>query len=424
MNESFEINLRGTKFLSTSPFVRDLMHALVKADQAATHPNGGFYVDRNPMIFHHILDYHSGGEFHLPKNICPLQARKEIEFWRIPSKGIHNCCYESLYNENEYQYTSIENLESDLKVQTNRSVSPMFGEKKVKNCLGRLRYKLLEAYLHPFTTWTGRVWLFISALVTITSVVVYLLNSDQHFRVSREGLPVLPYNLTYNMIVKNKKYLVFITTTREYVKSILEFFTNTFLLLELLVIFVITHQKRRFLLSLQNILNIATGLAVYVAWYIDVYSISTWENEHLDNFLIALGVFQSLRVIRFLRLVEFTPEMKILKLSLHESWREFVLLLMVLTAFSLIFGSIMFWVELDNPDTFPTVFISIWWAIITMTTVGYGDFYPKTVEGYCVAIVAAIFGLLLLAMPITILASNFNTFYNCYKYRKRHVLSK
>ncbi|XP_062584641.1 potassium voltage-gated channel subfamily C member 3-like [Saccostrea cucullata] len=401
------------------------MHALVKGDQATTYPSGGFYVDRNPMIFHHILDYHSGGEFHLPKNICPLQARKEIEFWRIPSKDIHNCCFEVLYNENNYQYTCIENLESDLKVQKNQSVSPLFGEKKVRNCLGRLRYKLLEAYLHPLTTWTGRVWLFISALVTITSVVVYLLNSDPKFRIPREGLSLLPYNLTYDMIIENEKLLFFITTTREHVKSVLEFLTNTFLLLELLVLFIITHHKRRFLLSLQNLLNFVTGLAVYVAMYIDIYSIYELGNEHFDNFMIALGVFQSLRVIRFLRLVESTPEMKILKLSLHESWREFVLLLMVLTAFSLIFGSIMFWMELDNPDTFPSIFISIWWAIITMTTVGYGDFYPKTPEGYCVAIVAAIFGLLLLAMPITILASNFNSFYNCYKYRKRHVeLSK
>jgi hypothetical protein len=159
MDDVIQISLRGTEFLSSSSSVKDFLYALVKQDKAVIHQNGQIYIDRNPFIFHHILDYYNGGEFHLPKNICPRQAQKEIEFWKIPSTDIPSCCYDVLYNENEVEYTSIEKLESDLKSQTKQSISPTVTGPRFRNCVARLRYKLLEAHLHPFSTWTGRVGL-------------------------------------------------------------------------------------------------------------------------------------------------------------------------------------------------------------------------------------------------------------------------
>lgn len=269
-----------------------------------------------------------------------------------------------------------------------------------------------------------QIWIFISALVTITSVVVYLLNSDEHFRIPREGLPILSYNLTFEEVEVNHKYLVLKTTTREPIKSALEQFTNVLLLLELILKFAITHQKKSFVCSIQNVLELLAGISVFFVVYLDRHGAEFMDEPVMDDLLVVIGILQGLRVIRVLRLVESSPGMKVLKLSLKESWREFALLVMVLMSFSLIFGSTMYWIELDHPDTFPDIFVSIWWALITMTTVGYGDFYPKTTGGYCIAILAAVFGLLLLAMPITILASNFNAFYNCYNYRRRHLLSR
>lgn len=222
-----------------------------------------------------------------------------------------------------------------------------------------------------------QIWIFISALVTITSVVVYLLNSDEQFRIPREDLPVLPYNLTYEEAIVNHKYLVLIKTAREPTKSALEQLTNVFLLLELILKFAITHQKKSFVCSLQNVLELLTGISVFFVVYLDRNGAEFMDDPVLEDILVVIGILQGLRVIRVLRLVESTPGMKVLKLSLKESWREFALLVMVLTSFSLIFGSTMYWIELDHPDTFPNIFVSIWWALITMTTIGYGDFTPK-----------------------------------------------
>ena len=157
MDDPFTINMRGSTFLSSSSLLRDLISNMVKSHCAIIRQTGEFFIDRNPLIFHHVSDYYSGNEFHLPKNICPIQAQKEVDFWKIPSKDIPTCCYEVLYNDTETQYSSIENFESDLKTQVRQTVSPLLGETKKSNPLERLRYRLLEARTHPFSTWTGRV---------------------------------------------------------------------------------------------------------------------------------------------------------------------------------------------------------------------------------------------------------------------------
>jgi hypothetical protein len=113
--------------------------------------------------------------------------------------------------------------------------------------------------------------------------------------------------------------------------------------------------------------------------------------------------------------------MKMLKLSLLKSKNEILLFITVLTSFAFIFGSCVYWAEFLNPDTYPNIFIGIWWAFVTMTTVGYGDFYPKTTSGYVVGVLTSMFGMVLLAMPIATIASNFSKIYDCYIYRKIHL---
>lgn len=134
-----------------------------------------------------------------------------------------------------------------------------------------------------------------------------------------------------------------------------------------------------------------------------------------------LQVLYSLRVIRIFRIIDTSSEVKMLKLSLLKSRNEFLLFVMVLISFAFIFGSCIFWAEFLNPDTYPNIFIGIWWAFITMTTVGYGDFYPKTTSGYFVGVLTSTFGLILLTMPIATISSNISKIYDCYNFRKTHL---
>lgn len=78
----------------------------------------------------------------------------------------------------------------------------------------------------------------------------------------------------------------------------------------------------------------------------------------------------------------------------------------------IIFASLEFSFEkMDETSMFTSIPSTIWWCIVTMTTVGYGDSYPVTVWGKLVAIVAMLSGILIFALPITVIGSNYESAY-------------
>jgi len=60
-----------------------------------------------------------------------------------------------------------------------------------------------------------------------------------------------------------------------------------------------------------------------------------------------------------------------------------------------------------QPDAFPNILATLWWAVITLTTVGYGDVYPVTILGKLLSGVISILGIILIALPSGIISSGF-----------------
>ncbi|XP_052075493.1 potassium voltage-gated channel subfamily C member 1-like [Mytilus californianus] len=70
----------------------------------------------------------------------------------------------------------------------------------------------------------------------------------------------------------------------------------------------------------------------------------------------------------------------------------------------LLFANLIYFAELRDPTTSSDMVIGLWWSVVTMTTVGYGDEVPKSALGRIFASLCAVSGLLLLAMPIAVIA--------------------
>ncbi|XP_062584627.1 potassium voltage-gated channel subfamily C member 3-like, partial [Saccostrea cucullata] len=412
-----EINLRGTKFSTSSSSVQNILEKLSMCGRAEILADGSYYLDRNPLIFHHILDFYTEGEFHLPRNICPLQARKEMEFWVIPFSEIPVCCYETLYDDKEAEYKAIGLLENEVRHQMDD-----YNVIKSKSPKSSVRDKLLYALNFPLQSLLGKIWLFVVAIVTAASIAVFLLESSAYFRVQRMGQPT---NKTIQLAGNNQKFYKLLVTKTAKEMAFAEIFSNTVLTFDLILRFIISPMKKQFCKRPQNILELLTELVIFT--FVALEYLVDYE-KYINNFSYVFStlmqIFYSLRVFRIFRIIESCSEMKMLKLSLQKSLNEFCLFVTVLITFAFIFGSWMFWAEFYNPETFPNIFFGIWWVIVTMTTVGYGDFFPKTTAGYFVGVLTSIFGLILLAMPIATIASNFSKIYDCYNFRKTHIKTK
>ncbi|WP_334180326.1 potassium channel family protein [Pseudoxanthomonas sp.] len=125
--------------------------------------------------------------------------------------------------------------------------------------------------------------------------------------------------------------------------------------------------------------------------------------------VMALRLVRLLRILRLAKLGRMSSALGLLY-GVVASRKYELMVTLGLASTLLIFGaSALYWIEGDlQPDKFGSIPRALWWAVITLTTIGYGDVYPITPAGKFVAGLVAISGIGLIAMPTGILASAFS----------------
>lgn len=123
-----------------------------------------------------------------------------------------------------------------------------------------------------------------------------------------------------------------------------------------------------------------------------------------SQYLLVIRVLRVLRIFRVFKLVQYLNEVSLLMSALRASRRKIVVFLFLVVTLVLIFGSIMYVVEGERHG-FTSIPRSIYWAIVTMTTVGYGDIAPKTGFGQAIAALVMIVGFSIIAVPTGIVTS-------------------
>jgi voltage-gated potassium channel len=121
-----------------------------------------------------------------------------------------------------------------------------------------------------------------------------------------------------------------------------------------------------------------------------------------------LRVLLVFRMVRFLKLARYSPAIRSLLDALYSERRALFGCFVILVGATLFAASIMHVVERHaQPDKFGTIPDAMWWAIVTLGTIGYGDVVPVTALGRVVAAVTIFVGLIMVALPIGIVATAF-----------------
>jgi voltage-gated potassium channel len=128
-------------------------------------------------------------------------------------------------------------------------------------------------------------------------------------------------------------------------------------------------------------------------------------------FAVDLRILRVLRLIRLLRIFKLGRHSKALKTILDvlkETRSELSITFFVAFVLLLLSSTLMYYIEHDvQPESFASIGHSFWWAIATLTTVGYGDVYPITAAGKILGGITAIIGIGFLALPTGIISSAF-----------------
>jgi voltage-gated potassium channel len=154
-----------------------------------------------------------------------------------------------------------------------------------------------------------------------------------------------------------------------------------------------TDSVRRYSLSFFGLVDLGSILPTYLSLIVPSAS-----------FLLVIRVLRVLRIFRILKLLRYLSEANLLMRALAQSRRKIFIFLFGVLTLNIIFGALMFLVE-GPANGFTSIPASMYWAIVTITTVGYGDISPQTGFGRVIASLAMVTGYAIIAIPTGIVSS-------------------
>lgn len=203
--------------------------------------------------------------------------------------------------------------------------------------------------------------------ITILILIVYSV-----FTLSIETLPGLPEKTLYLLRISE-----IVVTTIFSVEYILRIYT--------------ADKKLGYIFSFYGLIDLIAILPFYLSLGID---------------LRGLRLFRLFRIFRILKLTRYTKALNTFKKALSVA-KEEVVLFLIATSLLLYLSAvgIYYFENAVQPDQFKSIFHSLWWAVATLTTVGYGDIYPITAGGKVFTFMILMIGLGIVAVPAGLVAS-------------------
>nr|AIU98509.1 Kv3 family voltage-gated potassium channel protein [Polyorchis penicillatus] len=357
---------------------------------------GEFFFDRNPIWFPYILNYYRLGKIHCPPDVCGSQFEEELQYWGIDESVIDSCCWDN-YRKHKKADINLQTLEIGEEEGQSSSLPDIENQMINQHHIETEIYMMPETNAHGYFerhfrkykpgVWTtledpnssqlAQIYAFLSMLFIIVSVSTFCLETISYF----EDPDTFQHQFLF----------------------VIESICVTWFCFELVIRFMVCPNKWKFVRNIMNWIDLCAVVP---------YFISLGFSHHVKT-IVVLRIIRLIRVFRILKLSRHSYGLQILGHTLKASCRELCLLVFFLSIGVVIFSSLIYYAEKETEGTkFTSIPSAFWWSIVTMTTIGYGDVVPITLSGKLVGTLCALCGVLVIALPVPVVVSNFSLYYS------------
>ncbi|XP_060589893.1 potassium voltage-gated channel subfamily B member 2-like [Ruditapes philippinarum] len=446
-----KINLSGTHFEFDREILENrersrLVEMCDEADKNAAPME--FFVNRPSDCFVAVLSFYQTGELHMPATVCPKAFKKELIYWGVSETELDKCC--------RYRYFSffdtLDTHEKFRQATYNQAISdgmhiPPDKGRKIK-CLRRKLWRVIDFKERTVIAKIYLTLVFTMVLVSIMTLgfstvpafqrklskcelLEFLEHSEHQYAeeaktklgdpdcsesVYKDNSDLVDDKLSWeqtNEIYVDGKLTTYRTNVTlpskrvpYFVFDVLELITSAFFTTDLLLRLVTCPSLKIFIQSITNLIDILAVAGFYV--HLTVINIER-EHRYSISWIRFINYLQIFRVMRLFRIVRNVRASRVLTFSLRQNGRDMTLLvLLVMIEVSTAACLIYFIEDRETIDSIPEAW---YWAIITLTTVGYGDITIKTGAGRVVAAILAICAVIFLAITLPMFVNNFLMLY-------------
>ncbi|XP_068257482.1 voltage-gated potassium channel KCNC2 isoform X6 [Nyctibius grandis] len=397
-----------------------------------------FFFDRHPGVFAYVLNYYRTGKLHCPADVCGPLFEEELAFWGIDETDVEPCCWMTYRQHRDaeealdiFEAPDLLTGEPPLDGDDDDLAAKRLGIEDVGATAEgkggrwrRLQPRVWALFEDPYSSRAARFIAFASLFFILVSITTFCLETHEAFNTI--------INKTEQVINGTETVLQYEIETDPaltYVEGVcVVWFT-----FEFLVRVVFSPNKLEFI---KNLLNIIDFVAI-LPFYLEV-GLSGLSSKAAKDVLGFLRVVRFVRILRIFKLTRHFVGLRVLGHTLRASTNEFLLLIIFLALGVLIFATMIYYAERvgaqpNDPSAsehtqFKNIPIGFWWAVVTMTTLGYGDMYPRTWSGMLVGALCALAGVLTIAMPVPVIVNNFGMYYSLAmakqklpRKRKKHI---
>ncbi len=287
-----------------------------------------FYFDRDPFIFNSILSFNTKNLLHFNNNECVSHLFNELNYWfnnhkEEYEKLIDYCC--------KYKYFSqLDSLNKDLEfkeeaIQEYHTINKTIDYGVI---LPKLREKLWFIIDKPTSSYTAILFFIISMLVLFLTIIVFILISLPENKItSTQSLSLINSTITST----NSSTNLLVQSDFMKISIRIQYFCLAWFTFEFLLTFIVSPFKKTFFFDIYNIIDIVTIISYYL--------ISFWQ---VNSYLIMVFIF---RLVLLFKITKISINLQSLAITLKNSFKELIILLVYLIILILIFSFLVYFSE-------------------------------------------------------------------------------